>query len=114
MSEPKVFDETWAILELLGRHVIAGRISSVAAFGTELCRVDVPPVDGIPGYTKFFGGGSIYAVTPTDEESALHAVRSLRVRPIEPWVIPARQLPASVEYDEDGTPVECDEDGVPF
>jgi len=102
MGEPKVFDETWAIVELLGRHVIAGQISSVAVFGTELCRVDVPPVGETPGYTKFYGGGAIYAVTPTDEAGVLHL---LRVRPVAPWVIPAQQLPASVE---------CDEDGVPF
>lgn len=41
------------------------------------------------------------------------------IPPVPPLCGPGKsdreqQLPASVEYDDDGTPVEYDEDGVPF
>ena len=79
-----------------------------------MLRVDVPAVGDVPGFTKFYGGGAVYAVTPTDEASALHAVGHLTQRPIDRWVIPERQLLARGEvsaeevqrdrYDEEEPP----------
>lgn len=94
MVSEKVFSKpTWAIVELFGRQVIAGLISEVTISGCDMLRIDVPEVEGIAAYTKFFGNGAIYAITPIDEESALHAVEHLHVRPIKEWTIPARALP---------------------
>lgn len=106
MMTEKVFaDPTWAIVELFGRQVIAGQVLEVTIAGTDMLRVDVPQTDSIAAYTKFYGGGAIYGITPTDEASALHAVAHLAVRPINRWTIPERQIPAMVDddgYDTEG------------
>ena len=105
----------WAIVELMGRNVIAGLIQSVAAAGTELLRVDVPTIDGYDGYTKFYGGSAIYAITPADEESVLHAVAVTKPRAVKEWTVPTREAPAIVMHE---TILDTDdyvkEDDVPF
>lgn len=113
----KVFTEpTWAIVELFGRQIIAGQISEVVIAGGDMLRIDVPPVDGIAAYTKFFGSGAIYAISPTDEASALHAVEHLHVRPINEWTIPARQLAAPIDLadGDSGCDWEPDPEAVPI
>lgn len=91
MSENPIFSEpTWAIVEPFGRSVIAGEVSEVDVAGTQMLRVDVPEVDGRQAFTKFYGGGAVYAITPTDEESARFAVGQLNVRPVNQWKIPDR------------------------
>jgi hypothetical protein len=108
-----VFDNpVWAVVELFGHNIVAGEVSEVSVAGTEMLRVDVPEVDGVPGFTKFYGGAAVYAITPVDEAGALHAVRHLHVRPISTYVIPARQLPPTIDED-DGAEVEpADDDGA--
>ncbi len=97
----------WAIVELFGHNQIAGYVTSVALFGTSMMRVDVPGTDDNPGYTKFFGGAAIYAITPTIEEVAKVAVGRLDVRPVDTWIVPEPkrpQLPSSIpagQYPED-------------
>ena len=95
---PKTNTETpsfahWAIVELMGRQVIAGLAAEVALFGTTLLRVDVPEVNGVPGFTKFFGGSAIYALTPVDEAAARQAAAEMRVKPVAVYILPKRQLP---------------------
>lgn len=82
----------WAIVELMGRQVVAGQVSEVNVAGTEMLRVDVPAVvdegyGDIPAYTKFFGGGAIYGITPVDELGARAAVLALRKRPVQEYVM---------------------------
>ena len=89
-------EPTWAIVELFGHNVIAGEVTSVAIAGTEMLRVDVPAVDGADGFTKFFGGSAIYAITPVDEATGREAVEKFRSRPVTDWTLPDRQLPARV------------------
>lgn len=78
----------WAIVELFGHNQIAGHVSDVSMFGTSMMRVDVPNIGDAPGYTKFFGGSAIYAVTPTTEKIARIAAEKLDVRPVAAWVVP--------------------------
>lgn len=107
-----VFDKpTWAIVELMGRQVIAGEISEVTVAGAAMLRVDVPAIfeDGqkvLPEYTKFYGASALYGITPTDEASARHAVEHLRARPISTYEIPLRVLPQSrlINDDDDDRP----------
>jgi len=80
----------WAIVELMGRNVTAGLVQSVPVAGTEMLRVDVPSVDDFEGYTKFYGGTAIYAITPTDEESAMHVISCIQPRAISEWTVPVR------------------------
>jgi hypothetical protein len=109
--------EGFAIVELMGRNVIAGYCTQELVAGVAMLRVDVPAVEERPGFTKFFSGGSIYAVTPCDEEAATIAAKNLRTRPIEVWVVPERKaLPAPTEgeYDDPNHYDEDDEDEIVF
>jgi hypothetical protein len=81
----------WAIVEMLGHKQLAGQVSEQVLAGAALVRVDVPPTDhrrdvaGFggstvetkPGYTKLIGVGSIYCITPCDEQTARRAAQSL-------------------------------------
>lgn len=93
--------EGFAIVELMGRNVIAGYCSQELIAGVAMLRVDVPAVEERPAFTKFFSGGSIYAITPTDEEAAVTAATRLRSRPIDLWIVPNRPaLPAPSDEDD--------------
>ena len=89
-------DATWAIVELMGRQVIAGRISEENIAGVPMLRVDVPACENEPAYTKFFSGQAVYGILPTDEATALRAVKRLSASPpVAPYIVaPERQLPA--------------------
>ena len=128
-NEDKTGYEGWAIVELFGRQMIAGRLTTEVVGGGSFVRVDVPATDGAPGFTKFFGPGAIYAITPTDEATATVATAKLRVRPVEAWVVPqlaTRALLASrvideedypdpnPDWDDEGDNEEDDEDGPGF
>jgi hypothetical protein len=106
-NEDKTGYEGWAIVELFGRQMIAGRLTTEVIGGGSFVRVDVPATDGAPGFTKFFGPGAIYAITPTDEATAAVAAGRLRIRPVEAWVVPQlanRALVAPTVIDEDNGP----------
>lgn len=105
-SETKSTFEGWAIVELFGHNQIAGYVTDAAQFGTSMMRVDVPGIGDNRGYTKFFGGAAIYAITPTTEEIAIVAAGHLDVRPVSTWIVPENrpQLPKSIttaEYPSD-------------
>jgi hypothetical protein len=90
--------EGWMIIELFGHNVIAGFASEQSIGGASFIRLDVPGIEGSEGFTKFFNGSAIYAMTPTDEATAREAATRLVVRPVSPWVVPVpdgrRELPA--------------------
>jgi len=81
--------EMWAIVELFGHNRIAGRVTEQVIAGAAFLRVDVPMVGEQPGFTKFYGASAIYSLTPVDADTALAAARSMRVRPIEYYLLPA-------------------------
>ena len=100
MTEPAAFD-TWAIVELFGHNVIAGRVSEQTIGGAAFIRVDVPEVDGLPAFTKFYGGAAVYAITPCGEAEARVACAGLRVRPVQPYIVPGLSLPDAEDADGD-------------
>ena len=65
----------WAIVELMGHRHMAGQVSSVAQYGCEMLRIDVPTT---PPVTQFYGGGAIYCVTPCSEATAREVVGKAR------------------------------------
>lgn len=92
--------EAWAIVELFGHQVIAGLVTEQTIGGCSFIRVDVPKVNGIAAFTKFYGQGAIYAMTPTDEAAARLAMERLHVRPISYYALPAPPS-AGLEQDDD-------------
>ena len=88
MNEPiKEFDE-WAILEVMGHQKFAGRVSSQAVGGASFVRIDVPEVNGRPAFSKLFGCGSIYCITPVAEDVARAMASQLEQQPLKKWDIP--------------------------
>lgn len=102
------FTSCWAILEIFGHQKYAGFVS-VQTFGTaSMFRLDVPALKerdrvskhaeyvnraycppgttihegATEGYTKLFGVGAIYCLTPCTEEAALRAVEEIQPRPL--------------------------------
>jgi len=92
--------EQYAVVELFGHQVIAGLVSEQVIGGQGFVRVDVPAVDGQAAFTKFYGAGAIYAISPCDEQAVLEAVRRIRPRPIQMFVY-ERALPRPDEDDDE-------------
>lgn len=60
----------------------AGRLGERSIAGTNLLQVDIPTGDGPEDFrTQFVGGGSIYALHPTDEKTARLIAKRLGVKP---------------------------------
>jgi len=89
--------EQFAVVELFGHQIIAGKVSEQVIGGQGFIRVDVPAVDGYEAFTKFYGAGAIYAITPCDEGTALASVMGLKMKPIEIWKLNLPQLSAKKE-----------------
>jgi len=77
----------WALIELFGHQRIAGKVSSQEVGGSSFVRVDVPVVNGRPGFTKLYGSNAIYAITITDEQTATLAAGHYHVEPMNKWTI---------------------------
>lgn len=59
----------WGILELMGHVKLGGFITQEELFGTKVGRIDVPGPNGTIT-TQYFGGGSLYRLTPCTAEVA--------------------------------------------
>ena len=79
------WQETWAIVEIIGRLTLAGKCSEEVHFGVSLLRVDVPAIEGVNAQTKYFGGSAIYCVSPCSEAVARAVLRRERPAPISIW-----------------------------
>lgn len=92
--------EGWAILELMGHRRLAGYVREVSMFGTAMCRIDVPNLDGTIQASQFYGGQSIYCMTPTTEAIARDVAASNRPAPVQRWELPAPTHGAAPAPDE--------------
>lgn len=75
----------WAIVELMGHRQRAGLCREVEQFGAKMLRIDIP-TEGDPQFvTEFYGGSSIYALRPAEEDVARSvAARLGDPRPVAP------------------------------
>lgn len=87
MSSEKRFEQ-WCILEILGHQRFAGLVTEQSLGGSSFVRIDVPESDGKPAFTKLFGAGSIYCITPVTEEVARAMAKQLGQQPMSVWDIP--------------------------
>jgi hypothetical protein len=131
--------EGWAIVEVFGHQRYAGYVTTAAFGQAVLFRVDVPPLEerdrvtkhyewiedrqlppgatvkeaAVQGYTKYFGPGAIYAMTPCTEQVAVKAVESMQARRVTAVALPedaGRLIAAPVTSDaEDAEDAEDDE-----
>lgn len=109
----------WAIIEIMGRQKIAGKISEQTLADKVFLRVDVPAVGDEPAFSQLLSGAAIYRVTPVTESIALAAARQIKKDPIIVYGIKARVEQFRLveekfdpeEYDTDGPwpPPGCEE-----
>lgn len=76
--------DTWAILEVFGHQVYAGKVSEHQLGNANLLRVDVPATDKSQSFTKFFSAGAIFSLTPTDEQTVMFHL-SRNSEPVDRW-----------------------------
>ena len=120
----KPFDE-WCLLEIMGHQKYAGRVSETVIAGQAFIRIDIPERKNglgvmVPGFTKMFGPGSVYSITPVAEDIARGMASQLETTAINIYDLPdewreklkaPRQLglPMQVDLDDD----EVDDD-IPY
>jgi hypothetical protein len=111
--------ETWAVIELFGHQQLAGLVTEASIGGCSFVRVDVPEVNGRPAFTKFYGNGAIYSMTPVGEAEARMALERIMPRPVSVYLIPERIARAGTpeegaeldyEKDDNGDYIEEDEE----
>lgn len=94
--------EAWGLLELFGHQRLAGRLTEQTIGGVHFVRIDVPPVDDVQEYTRFFTQGAIYGMTITTEDVARKLAAGMCARPISAYDLPrAPALPSRPEDDGD-------------
>jgi hypothetical protein len=76
----------WGIVELMGRKIVAGKISKSEMLGAALLRVDVPATNAFGEFTQFYGSDAIYCVTFTSEEVARLTAEQTKVNPVSVYV----------------------------
>lgn len=135
-SVPKF--EQWAIVEVMGHARFAGYVTEQPIAGSSLIRVDVPEIperkeirkqwlwdaekkrdvavdgeviiQGSPAFTKLFGVGSIYAITPCTEEAARKAADHDRSPKVIPIGLPAQRQLGTGDPDDGDTKDDDDND----
>ncbi|SDI40504.1 hypothetical protein SAMN05421505_1499 [Sinosporangium album] len=75
----------WVILELLGHRVLGGHLTEQQIAGMAFLRLEVPAAGDAPPVTQFYAPSSVYAITPTDEETARAVARRRRPAPVNRW-----------------------------
>jgi hypothetical protein len=95
---------TWALVELLGHNQHAGWLTEELHFGAKLGRVDIPDTHSSDPKavlkTHFFGGSSVFRITPCTEAEARRIAGYAQPAP------PSRLLPPG-ECDEDASFCDC-------
>jgi hypothetical protein len=109
---PKRAFDSWALVEVMGHTRVAGKCTEESIAGVNMLRVDVPEVTKrierydytkhervvtekvIPAYTRYFGGSSIFSITPCSEEVARAAAAENASEPPIMLALPEKLLPA--------------------
>lgn len=76
----------WAIVEIMGRKVVAGYASQSIRFGLPMLRIDVPATSAFPAFTQEYGAQAIYAITYVSEEVACLTAEASKVNPVSVYV----------------------------
>ncbi len=76
----------WAIVELMGHRRLAGYLREVEIAGRGFLRLDIP---GEATATQLYNPASVYAITPTSEETARRVAALSQPAPVQQWELPA-------------------------
>ncbi len=106
--------DEWALVEIFGHRRHVGRVSEVERFGSKMLRVDVPTVGDEGTYeTHYYGGASIFSMTPMSEEGARAWIARYAPRPAGVASLP-HQRSWDHEGGADGEAPDDDDDDRPF
>ena len=109
-SVPERFEHL-AVVEVMGHQAYAGLVTEQSIGGCNFVRVDVPKVGDREAFTKLFGQGSIYCITPMSETAARSAAERLRSRALLAFApdvqpkLPGYSRDSDLELDHDS---ECE------
>lgn len=116
----------WALVEIMGHRKFAGYVTEQTLGGASFVRVDVPEVtrdvrqyvpllghqktsaQTIPGYSKLFGAGSIYCISPVTEQVARQLATEICQLPLQEFDVgrvvsrPALPAPSDENTVDDG------------
>lgn len=90
----------FAIVELMGRKVVAGYVTEEVVYGKAMLRVDVPATSAFPPFTQYYGAEALYCVTPVSEDVAKLTAEANRVNPVSVYVpnlITREQVEGTIE-----------------
>jgi hypothetical protein len=76
----------WAIVEIMGRKVVAGYITQAVQFGLPMLRIDIPATSIFPAFTQEYGAQAIYAITYVSEQVARMTAESNKANPVAVYV----------------------------
>jgi len=88
--------KAWALVELFGHQRIVGRVTVDPVDFPGMIRVDVPDLlkEGKvvrEGFTRYFGRGALYGVTPISEQSVRELLPHVDGHPSRPLSIGASE-----------------------
>jgi hypothetical protein len=108
-SDKKPFDQ-YAILELMGKLRLGGRVLEEQVFGISMIRLDIPKDKDFKEYhTRYFHPNALYGITPVSKEVAYSVAEYHDVPPAQSWEL--RQLTAAAPHaDADGEAYDADAD----
>lgn len=102
MTQTSETFDSWCVVEIMGHDRYAGRVTEQTIGGCAFVRIDVPESDGQPAFTKLFGQGAIFSLTPVSEEIARAAVKRFHSTPVSVYgLLPGPATVAAREYQED-------------
>lgn len=93
MTEQTEKFDSWCLIELFGHQRIAGRVTEATLAGGAFLRVDVPATSQSEAYTRFYGPGAIYGISPVTEEVARAMAEQIRSRPVQIYELPQLRAP---------------------
>lgn len=111
MSDQQDKFEAWGLLELFGHQRLAGLLSEQTIGGCSFIRIDVPEVNGVASYTRFFTNGAIYGMTPTSEKVARALAANLQAKPVQAYDVRALPMASPPPSPDEG--LFDDEDSEP-
>jgi hypothetical protein len=90
--EPEAALKSWALVELFGHQRIVGLVTVDPVDFPGMIRVDVPSLvkDGVTtreGFTRYFGRGALYGVSPITEKSAMELLPHVDGKPARPMYL---------------------------
>jgi hypothetical protein len=77
--------KSWAVIELTGRAIIAGRVETYQVGGVVFWRVDVPKVGMVvpEPFSKIYGSAAIWCVTPCTEDVVKMTLLRIKPEPLK-------------------------------